>query len=95
MEVVWTQKAEQDYYRQIDYLLEHWNEATAESFIDQVFKTIDRIVIHPQLYAPTDYPRVRKAVLNKHVSLFYRAEEEKIILLRFWPNRQDPQDLNV
>ena len=44
MEVVWTQKAEQDYY-----------------------------------------------------SLFYRfvAEAEQIILLRFWPNRQDPKELDL
>ena len=95
MEVVWTQKAEQDYYQQIDYLLERWNESTAEIFIDQVFETIELIVTHPQLYALTDYPQVRKVVLSKYVSLFYRLEEEKIILLRFWPNRQDPQDLDV
>jgi len=97
MEVVWTQKAEQDYYNQIDYLLERWDKATAEKFIDQVFETIERLAVHPRLYAPSDYAQVRRAVLNQYISLFYRleAEGEKIVLLRFWPNRQDPKKLDI
>ena len=95
MEVVWTQKAEQDYYDQIDTLLERWNETVAESFVDRVFETIDHIVAHPQMYALTDYRSIRKAVLNKHISLFYRVEEQKIVLLRFWPNQRDPKKLDL
>jgi len=95
MEVVWTKKAEQDYYQQIDYLLDHWNVEVAESFIDSVFQTIAYISENPQLYASTDIPQVRKAVVNKHVSIFYHVGMDKITLLRLWPNRQNPEKLDL
>lgn len=95
MEIAWTKKAEEDYYQQIDLLLEHWNEATAEKFVNEVFETIDLIAKHPEMYARTDYPQVRKAVVNRHISLFYRQDEQQVLLLRFWPNRRDPDTLDI
>ena len=95
MEVVWTQESEQDYYTQIDFLLERWGPPTAEKFADQAFETIENIADHPQMYARTDYSEVRKAVVNPHISLYYRQEEQRIFLLRFWPNRQNPDALDL
>ena len=95
MEVVWTQKSEQDYYTQIDVLLERWGQPIAERFADQAFKTIEHIVAHPHMYARTDDPEVRKAVVNQHISLYYCLEEQRIILLRFWSNRQNPEALDL
>lgn len=95
MEIVWTQQSEQDYYTQIDVLLERWGQSIAEKFADQVFETIENIVAHPQMYARTDDPKVRKAVVNQYISLYYRLEEQQIILLRFWPNRQNPGALDL
>ena len=95
MKVVWAKKAEQDYYQQIDYLLDHWNNNVAESFIDSVFQTIAYISDNPQLYASTNLPQVRKAVVNKHISIFYHIGVEEITLLRLWPNRQNPDKLDL
>ena len=95
MEVVWTQAAEQDYYTQIDGLLEHWGEAIAEKFVDQAFETIEHLVANPRMYARTDNPLVRRAIVNQHISLYYRIEEQKVVLLRFWPNRQNPEELDL
>ena len=95
MEVVWTQESEQDYYTQIDILLERWGQPTAEKFADQAFETIEHIVAYPQMYARTDNPEIRKAVVNQHISLYYRLEEQRITLLRFWPNRQNPGALDL
>ena len=95
MEVVWTQEAERDYYTQIDWLLERWGQSTAEKFVDEAFETIEHAATNPFMYARTDIAEVRKAVVNQHVSLYYRLEERQIILLRFWPNRQDPKKLNL
>ena len=93
MEVVWTQEAEQDYYTQIDVLLERWGQAIAEKFANQAFETIERIVTNPHMYARTDNPEIRKAVVNQHISLYYRPKEQQIILIRRWPNRQNPEEL--
>ncbi|MFP4090807.1 MAG: type II toxin-antitoxin system RelE/ParE family toxin [Cyclobacteriaceae bacterium] len=95
MGVVWTKKAEQDYYQQIDYLLDRWNPEIAENFIKSVFQTIDYISANPRIYASTDVPQVRKAVVNQHISIFYHLADNKITLLRLWPNRQNPEKLDL
>ncbi len=95
MEVIWTKNAERDYYQQIDELLERWDDAIAEEFVNQAFAVIDYIIQHPNMYARTNLPGVRKAVINRHISLFYRVEAEKLFLLRFWPNRQDPKKIGL
>jgi hypothetical protein len=35
-------------------------------------------------------PEVRKAVIHGNCSLFYRVSGQKIVILFFWDNRQDP-----
>lgn len=94
MEVSWTKQAEKDYYDQIDFLLDRWSKETAENFIDQIFEKIEYICNYPQMSLLTNYHHIRKAVLNKHISIFYRIEKQTIVLLRIWPNRQAPEDLD-
>jgi len=94
MEVIWSQRAENDYYQQIDYLMENWEEDVALKFVDQVFQIIEHLVTHPRMYPITNYQGIRKALVNQYISLFYQIQEGRIILLRFWPNAQDPEQLD-
>ncbi len=95
MEVIWSQRAENDYYQQIDYLMTKWGEDTATKFVDQVFQIIENLVIHPQMYPSSGYQDIRKALVNQHISLFYQVKDERIILMRFWPNAQDSEQLDL
>ena len=36
---------------------------------------------------------VRKAVITKHLSVYYRFNKTAIQLLHFWDNRQNPDNL--
>ncbi len=67
MEVIWAKQAEEDYYDQIDFLLERWDKEVAENFIDQLFEKIGYISQYPQSSPPTNHHSIRKAVLNKHI----------------------------
>ena len=86
MRVIWTQQAQIDYDRNIEYLLTEWSEKVAQNFINQVSLTLQLLVINPFLYQKSDFQKTRKAFINKHITLFYIPESDRIVLLRFWNN---------
>jgi plasmid stabilization system protein ParE len=95
IEVIWSDDAVSDYYQNIDYLLKEWSEKVATEFIEDVDITIDLIKINPELYPLTNHLEVRKAVIRKQVTLFYKVSNQNIYLLRFWNTYQNPKDLNL
>ncbi|MCS6974162.1 MAG: hypothetical protein N2044_02455 [Cyclobacteriaceae bacterium] len=64
-------------------------------FIKDVEAIIELIKNHPELYLLTDYQEVRKAVIRKQITLFFKAQEKEIHLIRFWNNYQDPEKLKM
>jgi plasmid stabilization system protein ParE len=95
MRVVWTDEALADYYQNIDYLLKEWTDQVALNFIEDVDAVISLIVSHPELFPLTDYHGIRKAVVRKQITLFYKISDNYIQLIRFWNNYQDPSRLTL
>ena len=93
MKVIWTHQAQKDYDQNIDYLLSEWSERVARNFIDQVNLTIQLLTINPYLYQQGNYQNIRKAFITKQISLFYKPENERIVLIRFWNNSGSTESL--
>jgi plasmid stabilization system protein ParE len=95
MEVIWSDEAIGDYQQNIDYLLREWSEQVAIEFVEDVEGVIELIKIHPELYPLTDYQAIRKAVISKQVTLFFKSNRREINLIRFWNSYQDPKKLKL
>ena len=95
MEVNWSSKARADYYQILDELIEHHSENIAINFISDVEDTVYFIRTHPEMYPLSDFEGVRKAVINKQVSLFYSIQDDSAQLLRIWKNRSNPDSLSL
>jgi hypothetical protein len=78
-------------FRQIDSLEKS---RLASNFIDLTENTLSQISINPKQF-PICYnkKKVRKCVLTKHNSLFYRDSRSNIQILRIYDTRQDPDTL--
>ncbi|WP_416377793.1 type II toxin-antitoxin system RelE/ParE family toxin [Algoriphagus sp. D3-2-R+10] len=93
MKVIWTNQAQKDYDQNIDYLLSEWSEKVAQNFIDQVNLTIQLLTINPYLYQQSNYQNIRKAFITKQILLFYKPENKRIVLIRFWNNSGSTESL--
>lgn len=89
MDVIWAPQAKKDFWNNIDYLEAEWSEKSALHFIKKVDTTIVLLKNDTVLFLKTNYKNVYKIVITKHISLYYRIENETIQLLRFWNNFQD------
>ena len=93
-QIIWAPLAESDFSAILEYLDKNWDSKVASNFIDLTENTIDQISINPKQY-PIIFKkkRIRKCVLTKHNSLFYRDSESQVEILRSYDTRQDPDSL--
>ncbi|GAB1444781.1 hypothetical protein MASR2M41_04060 [Flammeovirgaceae bacterium] len=93
MQIIWSDEAIADYHQNIDYLEKEWSSQVALEFIEDVEAAIELIKRHPALYPLADYRKIRKAVIRKQITLFFRVQDKRVQLIRFWNNYQAPEKL--
>ncbi|WP_088656214.1 type II toxin-antitoxin system RelE/ParE family toxin [Geofilum rhodophaeum] len=94
--VHWNKIARLDYFDNIDYLLRDWSEKEAQEFIDAVDETEFILIQGNVEFQNTDMPEIKRCVICKQITLFYRIIDKKNIeLLRFWNNYQHANKLNL
>jgi plasmid stabilization system protein ParE len=92
--IIWSHFSENDFANILDYLDKNWGRKVAVDFIDLTENIINQISINPRQF-PVCYKRkkVRKCVLTKHNTIFYRDGKLNIEILRIYDTRQNPNTL--
>ena len=92
--IVWSHLSENDFANILDYLDKTWGYKVAADFIDLTENIVDQISINPRQF-PICYKRkkVRKCVLTKHNTIFYRDGKTNVEILRIFDTRKDPNNL--
>lgn len=90
--IIWAPLAENDFAAILDYLDKNWNSKVAMNFVGLTENVVEQISINPKQY-PVIFKkrRIRKCVLTKYNSLFYRDSRLQIEILRIYDTRQDPE----
>jgi Plasmid stabilization system protein len=93
-QIIWSPLAEGDFEKILDYLDKNWEKKVAAHFVELTENLINQISLNPRQF-PICYKRknVRKCVLTKHNTLFYRDTRFNIQILRIYDTRQDPDTL--
>ena len=92
--IIWNRLALLDYHKNIDYLLKKWTEQEAIKFIGEVESVIYRLKKGNVSFEDIGYKNIKKCVVRKQITLYYRhLSENQIELLRFWNNYQDVEKI--
>jgi plasmid stabilization system protein ParE len=93
-QVIWSPQSENDFSNILEYLLQNWDKKVVIRFIDIVDELINQITINPKQFPVIQKKlKIRKCVITKHNSLYYRERRGYIDILRIYDNRQDPRKL--
>lgn len=85
--VNWSEKAQEDYWGNIDYLLEKFTSAEAINFIEKVEAILSIIEKKPLTFQKSDYKNIHFVPIVPQVTLFYQVtDNEPVKLVRFWNN---------
>ena len=95
MKIIWTENASRYYFQILDYLLNRWSEKVANKFIDEVDRKLELLLISHEVFEKVPLTNVQRILINKHITLFYAVDGEKIYLIHFWNNSQNPENLKL
>ena len=92
--IIWSPSSESDFANILGYIDKNWGNQVAVNFIDLTEDILDQISQNPRQF-PICYKRkkIRKCVLTKHNTLFYRESKTNVDLLRIFDTRQNPNTL--
>lgn len=89
--IEWTDNALSELKQTYQYLEENWTEKELRNLSHAIEKTLKLISYNPNLYPLSDKKDVRRAIVKKLNTLYYRVrEDERIEILSFFSNRKSP-----
>jgi plasmid stabilization system protein ParE len=95
VKIRWSPRALQDYFLILEYLQQKWGSKVVKSFASRVNQVLDMISENPSLFlASNTKKKIRRCVLRKQVSLYYRVREQEIEIVAFFDNRKNPVNRN-
>lgn len=90
--IYWSKRADNKFDKIISYIEKEWGEVVARAFVKKVYDFLDILVEFPEIGSMEHADReIRGFVIVKQLTLFYKIKEDKIILLNFFDNRQNPK----
>ena len=93
-QIIWSPLAESDLSKILDYLDKNWEIKVATNFLDLTDNFLNQISLNPKQF-PLIHNRkgIRKCVITKQNTLFYRNRRNRVEVLRIYDTRQNPDTL--
>ena len=92
--VIWAPSAKEDYAALLEYVEKNFGLDAALELLDNTEKLLEEIAAFPSMFPASDKRKdIRKAVISKQTSLFYRISQDQVQILYVLDNRQDPDNL--
>lgn len=94
--ITWSPLSEKDFSNILEYLDLNWGSSVIEKYINRVDSLLNQIKLNPKQYPLINKrKKVRRCVITKHNSLYYRINKDSIDLIRIYSNFQNPQKLKL
>jgi plasmid stabilization system protein ParE len=92
--IVWSKRAYNNLAKIIRYLEENWTEKEIGKFAGELDRSIEIIKKNPLTFHSSNRkPSLRKVVITKHNTLYYKIEGQTIKLVTVFDTRQDPKKI--
>lgn len=92
--LIWSDEALENLKKIIKYLESRWTEKEIKKFATLLDKRLEIIEKNPFLFAESEKLNgLRKSVLSKQTSIFYRIIKHDVRIITLFDNRQSPKKL--
>ena len=94
--IEWTDNALSELRVTFEYIEKNWTEKELRKLSNEIERTVNLISNNPNLFPITESRNVRKAVIKKLNTIYYREKENnKVEILSFFSNRQNPNKRKI
>ncbi len=93
LEIYWTKRADKKFDKILEYLMLEWGENVTKAFVRKTYDFLDILSEFPDIGSIENKENgIRGFTIIKQVNIFYKVKGDKIILLNFFDNRQNPHN---
>jgi len=90
--ILWTDFALIELEKTIEYLEEKWSPRELKNLAQEIEKTLSLLSHNPNLFQESEIKKeIRRVVVAKHNTLYYRVKNDTIEIISFFSNRQSPK----
>ena len=90
--ILWTDFALNELENTIEYLKENWTERELRNLALKIEETLSLLSHNPNLFQASDVRKdIRRVIVAKHNTLYYRVKNNTIEIISFFSNRQSPK----
>jgi plasmid stabilization system protein ParE len=90
MRISITDEAKEQVANIADYLASEWSPRIRDNFLHKIDKAVFTISQMPFAFPEAEnLPDIRRCVIHKYTSIYYRVKPDEIEILAVWDNRQD------
>lgn len=87
--IVWTDLALEELKKTVDYLETNFTIKEKDKLGDEIERILSIIIHSPNIFPLSDKQMVRKTVILKYNTMYYRVVGNEIQILSFFSNRQN------
>ena len=88
--IFWSDESLENLDSILSYLEEEWTSKEIEKFKSKLGKQIQLITGNPKIFPVSQFqPRLRKAVLSRHTTIFYEINGNQIYIAYLFSNRMN------
>lgn len=95
LNIIWSDNAVEDVIENIGYLEKRWTKKEVDSFSEEIDAVLEKLSIGNLTFKPTHYKNTYEVPIIKQITLYYQIQDNDIILVRFWNNYRDPNNLVI
>jgi plasmid stabilization system protein ParE len=95
LNIIWTNDAADDVLENIEFLEKHWTKKEADRFSAEIDNVLDKLAIGNLTFKPSKYRNTYEVPILKQVTLFYQIHDDNIVLIHFWNNHKNRDNLVI
>jgi len=93
--ILWSDRAKNDFRNILIYLTETWSSKEVLKFVDKIERDILLLISNPEIGIVSKKKSIRKLVISKQTSLYYKIIRGDIYIITLFDNRQSPEKLKL
>jgi plasmid stabilization system protein ParE len=95
LNIIWSDEAVDDVLENIDYLEKHWTKKEVNKFSKEIDAILEKLSIGNLTFKPSGYKNTHQVPIVPQITLYYQVQDNDVLLVRFWNNNRDPNNLVI
>jgi plasmid stabilization system protein ParE len=95
LNIIWSENAVEDVLENIDYLEKRWTKKEVDKFSEKIDAVLEQLSKGNLIFKPSGYKNTYEVPIVKQITLYYKIQDNDILLIRFWNNYRDPNNLVI